>query len=346
MRLEKAAALLALARHLAGSGEGLTLDEMADISGVDRRTAERMRDAVRELFPQMEEVPDGRAKRFRIPGGLDGFAQAPTPDELAELQVAIRGLEAGGGEARAVLLRSLAAKIQAALRAPVRRRLQPDVEALATAEGLVLQAGPRPFADARTLSRLREALKALRICAFDYAGPAGSAPRPRQVVPYGILFGRAYYLVGPELGKTDVKLWRFDRITGLALGAHTAGPPAEFSLAAFASRSFGTFQEAPEDVVLRFRAAAVADARRFLFHPTQVLEKQEDGALIVRFRAGGLLELVRHLFTWGDAVEILASDRLRRMMLDELAAATARHMPADAPGRSQSSLSGADPASR
>jgi predicted DNA-binding transcriptional regulator YafY len=38
MRHEKAQALLHLARILAGSAEGLTLDEMADVAGVGRRT--------------------------------------------------------------------------------------------------------------------------------------------------------------------------------------------------------------------------------------------------------------------------------------------------------------------
>src|SRR5580704_8388408 len=66
MRHEKAALLLDLARRLAASAEGLTLDEMAQASGVGRRTAERMRDAIWDLFPQMEELPDGAAKRFRI----------------------------------------------------------------------------------------------------------------------------------------------------------------------------------------------------------------------------------------------------------------------------------------
>ena len=53
MRHEKATRLLELARLLASSAEGLTLDEMAGSMGVGRRTAERMRDAVREAFPQI-----------------------------------------------------------------------------------------------------------------------------------------------------------------------------------------------------------------------------------------------------------------------------------------------------
>ena len=94
MRWEKTAVLLHLARALAGSSEGLTLDEMARSAGVERRTAERMRDSLALLFPQLEDVVDGRGKRFRIPGGLDGFLQVPAADELAELSLAARHLEA------------------------------------------------------------------------------------------------------------------------------------------------------------------------------------------------------------------------------------------------------------
>jgi predicted DNA-binding transcriptional regulator YafY len=325
MRHEKALALLQLAYQLASSAEGMTLDEMAASAGVTRRTVERMRDALRVVFPQLEELPDGRMTRFRIQGGLHGFMQAPTPEELAELEAAIRSLDKSGGGSRSVLLRSLSHKIRSALREPVRRRLAPDLEALTSAEEIVIQAGPRPLADAHTLSQLREAVKSLRVCAFNYGRPTGAPQRPRQVIPYGILFGKAYYLVGPEVGKADPVLWRLDRISSVTLGDACEGAPASFNLTEFAARSFGAFQEPPQEVVLRFSPSAAADARRFLFHPSQVIEDQHDGALIIRFTAGGLLELVRHLFSWGDAVTILGPDRLRDLMIGELRRALAQH---------------------
>jgi predicted DNA-binding transcriptional regulator YafY len=310
---------------LAGSAEGMSLDDIASEAGVDRRTAERMRDTVWDLVPQMEEIADGRSKRFRIPGGLDGFAQAPSADELAELEAAIRTLDQAGGADRAALLRSLAEKIRAALRASTLRRIDPDIDALVGAEALVMQVGPRPMASAQTLSRLREALKAMRTCIFDYAGSAGGIARTRRVTPFGILFGKSYYLVGPELGKTGPVLWRFDRIGTIKLGDSFGGPPDDFDLSAFVARSFGAFQEAPEDVALRFAPSAVADARRFQFHPGQALEDQPDGSLIVRFRAGGFQEMINHLFSWGDAVDVLAPPRLQRMMVSELEKALAHH---------------------
>src|SRR6185312_5614642 len=101
MRHDKAARLLSLARLLASTAEGLTLDEIAERLGVGRRTAERMRDAVREMFPQLEEVDDPPTRRFRIPAGLDGLFQAPTAEELAALKSASEMLAAAGAQVRA-----------------------------------------------------------------------------------------------------------------------------------------------------------------------------------------------------------------------------------------------------
>jgi predicted DNA-binding transcriptional regulator YafY len=318
MRLEKALGLLQLARTLAGSAEGLTIDEMATEAGVDRRTAERMRDALIVLFPQTEEIQEGRSKRFRIPGGLDGFMQAPTADELAELEAAIRVRARSGGAERSALLRSLRDKIASALKGPSKRRIAPDLEALVSAEAEVMQAGPRPLTKPQAIASLREALKSRVVCHFDYPAPGEGKPYQRCVRPYGILYGDAYYLVGPEEGKDWPMLWRVDRMGELEFGDSFPGPPKSFDLQAFAENSFGVFQEAPENVVWRFSAAVAADARLFQFHPQQTLEDRPDGSLIVRFRAGGLLEMTRHLFIWGAAVEILEPPRLRAMMVAAL----------------------------
>ena len=51
--------------------------------------------------------------------------------------------------------------------------------------------------------------------------------------------------------------------------------------------------------------AAAEDAAEYIFHPDQKTERTADGALVVRFRAGGALEMSWHLQTWGDAVEVL-----------------------------------------
>src|ERR1700733_7276910 len=87
MRYDKTKKILELARALASSAEGLTLEEMGRVAGCERRTVERMRDTIREVFPQLEEIPDHPSKRFRIPRGLDGFFQDPTTQELSDLGI-------------------------------------------------------------------------------------------------------------------------------------------------------------------------------------------------------------------------------------------------------------------
>ena len=87
-----------------------------------------------------------------------------------------------------------------------------------------------------------------------------------------------------------------------------------FDLQAFARRSFGTFQEKPFQVELRFHQDAAPDAATFQFHPDQSIEQHEDGTLTVRFKAGGISEMCWHLVTWGDSVKVVKPARLRRQL--------------------------------
>jgi len=325
MRHEKSARLLELARMLASTAEGLTLDEMAQRLRISRRTAERMRDAIREVFPALEEVDDAPNRRFRIPSGLDGLFQAPTAEELAALSASAELMDRQGAGARAAALRSLEQKVLSATRASARRRLAPDLEALLQAETIAVQAGPRPFEEETVLAAVREALKSLSTLRFRYEG--GSAPgRTREVIPYGILFGRSNYLVAEEVGsETGPRNWRLDRIFDVETTGHPGAPPEGFSLQTYADESFGIYQDDTEDVVLRILPAGREDALRWRFHARQKVESQPDGSVVVKFRASGMRELAWHLFTWGDKLQIVEPPALKAMMAGELAAALKAH---------------------
>src|SRR5690606_22202871 len=222
--------------------------------------AERMRDAVREVFPQLEEVEDPPTRRFRIPAGLDGLFQAPSADELVALRTAADSLAASGAQARAAALASLEQKILSATRAAARRKLAPDMEALLQAETIAVQAGPRPFEEAAALSTLREAIKALRAVRFRYEG--GSTPgRVREVTPLGLLFGRSNYLVAAEGANGEPRNWRLDRIFDIE-PAGPAAPPPGFSLQAWADESFGIYHDEVEEVRLRVLPEGAEDALR------------------------------------------------------------------------------------
>lgn len=131
---------------------------------------------------------------------------------------------------------------------------------------------------------------------IDPQGPA----RERTVVPYGLLIGPYYYLVA-RMGDYDEPLiFRLDRIENVDATDEPGAPPEDFDLKTYAERSFGVFQEEPEEVLLRFDASAAPDARAYVFHPTQSMTDEPDGSLTVRFRAGGLVQIANHLMTWAS----------------------------------------------
>lgn len=320
MRHDKAVLVIELARRMAASAEGLTLNEMAEEMAVGRRTAERLRDAVLALFPQTEEVSDPPSKRWRIRGGLSGFEQAPTAGELVELSKAAQGLRRTGEHARAAALEGLERKLKSAMRSTTLNRLAPDLEALVRAETIAVQAGPRPSADEAVLATIRRAVLAQSPLGFIYSRP-GAEARRRSVAPCGLMFGRANYLVGLDRKSGEIRTFRLDRMTDVRAEDGVSPPPPDFDLAAFASQSFGIYQDQIEDVVLRVSPEGATEARGWRWHPTQAVEDEADGGVTVRFRASGMRELAWHLFTWGDQVEIVAPERLKTVMAGELAAA-------------------------
>lgn len=326
MRLEKPVQLLELARAIAASGtDGMTIEGMAQRMGVDYRTAQRYRDALRRLFPHMEEEQRENKLYHSFRSGVDRLFNVPTPDELAELAMARRALENTGADGRAALLRSLAGKVAAMVPGGRWTTIAPDLEALVAAEGYAVQAGPRPVDNSETLATIRTALKACEALSFCYKSASNPEGRRRRVSPWGLLYGRSYYLIGPEDGWDKPVPWRLDRISDARLDGARTDPPADWTIIDYAADSFGIFHEPPSDVVLRFLPDAAPTADRFLFHPRQTKEWQADGSLIVRFTAGGLLELSRHLFTWSTTVEVLGPDLLRELLRDTLAAALAHH---------------------
>lgn len=316
MRKEKLADIIKLARRLSASAEGMTLDEIADHMGVCRRTAERMRDVLQATFPSMEVLTEGQKHRFRLPSGIiDRSFDTPTADEMAALKNAATSLERQEATGRALLLSNLYDKFKSLLRQRTRILLDPDINALVLAEGDAMQAGPRPTADAALLETIRYALKAGSSLHFTYT--SSNTAKERTVSPWGLLYGKAYYLVGPVQGANEPVLWRLDRLQNVTVGGGIATlPPTGWSLQDFASRSFGVWQNKQYDVALRFSPAAAAAARRFLFHPSQTLTDEEDGSLYVTFTASGLNEMAYHLFTWGKEVTILAPTELRSLLLE------------------------------
>lgn len=325
MRYEPSQRLLRLARHLAATRTGLTLDEMAVELEVGRRTAERLRDSLLTIFPQIECWDDDeRVRRWRLPSSALVGVVEPRAEALAAIESSARECEVRGESDRAALLREASTTLRALMRPEALRRAEPDIAALMEAEGIAMRPGPRPKVAPGVLPTLRRAILSMQLVVIRYAGPEAEQPATRIVCPYGILYGGRGWLVAHVDGLPEMRLWRLDRIVAIDLLDRGFKRQEDFNLTAYAAQSFGVFQEDPIDVVLHFTPEAADDASGWLFHPSQVIERDPVGGLTVRFRAGGAQEMCWHLFTWGTAVTIIAPLKLR-VMMGEMLSLLAKH---------------------
>lgn len=311
MRYAPSERLLRLALRLAGSRTGLSLNDMAADLEVDRRTAERLRDALERLFPQLEHEDDGeRVRRWRLPvAALTGMAE-PRPEAIATVENVAKECASRGETDRAALLRDAAATLRALMPQSALRRAEPDIAALMEAEGTAMRPGPRVRLVPGVLTVFRRAIMAMEVVSIQYRPSWADEPLQRLVCPYGILYGGRGWLVGHAEGLAEMRLWRLDRVASAELTGKSFPRNEKFDLASYAAQSFGVFQEEPMEVVLRVSTEAAEDALAWLFHPSQTVERQDDGSVIVRFRAGGTEEICRHLFAWGTSIVVMAPNRL------------------------------------
>jgi predicted DNA-binding transcriptional regulator YafY len=315
MRYGRAERLIQLAIEMQAARTGLTISDIMERFSVSRRTAIRMRDAVLSAFPQADEVRSSdRRKRWRLPPSSTQRLIGITADQLASLELGAVALERMDLAYHAETVRGLGGKIRALLSGDILRQIEPDFDALMQSEVIMHRPRPVSHVAASVLDDLRTAIKSCRKVSFHYASSEASEAQERRVAPLGLVYGHRHYLVGRVEPDKPIKFFALGRISNLNLTSDSFDVSQDIDLRERVATSFGAFDEAPHDIIWKFSAEAADAARRYVFHPRQSCEDQSDGSLIVKFRAGGLLEMAWHLLQWGAHVEVLAPERLRTIL--------------------------------
>ncbi|WP_205527886.1 YafY family protein [Asaia bogorensis] len=319
-RMGKLRRALMLVHLLSETDEGLTLDEIAHHLGVNRRTAERLRDTLRSEF-DIEERLDDRSKRFFIKESLRRVYVKPLVSEVAALQLEATALSQAGAQ-HAPQIESLLGKIKSSFNDRERRRVAPDLEALARLQRSRVMAGPLNDFTTDILTTIQSAILAGCCVEFDYSSESTQISQWRRVIPMGLLYGQTTYLIGCFPSKNNQPLdepvfYRLDRMSNASLSKRLGCAPEGWNLDEWLARSFGIWREEDYLVILRVSAEARDRARKWRFHPAQHLI--DDGTeLVVSFRTGGLQELADHIFTWRGQIRIEAPEELRKIMRERL----------------------------
>lgn len=301
------------------SGRPVTYARLMEETGINRRTALRWIDEARQEFPEelKERVLDNGEKEFWLDAQqfwMRGFQhQPPNSEEVAALDVALRVLRSEKIEAERAHLTALRSKLHQALeKLEVAPKTENDAEAISESLGVAVRPGPRIKVPEKVTDALREALLQQRKVAFRYENKHGQRSEKR-VAPAGVLYGGAARLVGIEEGRSTLVQYRLDRVSDVEI-LDEPHDLAEDTLRNYVETLFGSFGEAPVQVKWRFHPSA-PEPEKWEFHKTQTIETDAEGWTVVRFRAGGLDDMARHIIGWWDWIEIVAPRSLREAVL-------------------------------
>jgi predicted DNA-binding transcriptional regulator YafY len=187
----------------------------------------------------------------------------------------------------------------------------------------VLAARPPDERLSRHLRLLAKAWVERRIVELVYdtaAHSPGRPPRRARVRPYLLEASastRALYLIGYDESRRALRTFRLQRIIELALTPETFEAPDPAVVQAELGRAWGVIADQEEvEVVVRFEAAIAGLVTETTWHPTEKVERQEDGSVVWLARVPGTIEIRRWILGWGAQAEVLAPPELR----DEVAA--------------------------
>jgi predicted DNA-binding transcriptional regulator YafY len=169
----------------------------------------------------------------------------------------------------------------------------------------------------RVFSALVLAWAHRRVARITYLAPRQSQPVVRTIHPYFLepsSFGHACYVIARDVERQGLRTFKIERIRACELLEARYEIPSDFDLRAYFAGSWGIFQTREADMAevrLRFTPGVAERVRESRWHPSQVLQTESDGGVVLSVRVTGILEITPWILTWGDSVEVLAPAALR-----------------------------------
>jgi predicted DNA-binding transcriptional regulator YafY len=149
----------------------------------------------------------------------------------------------------------------------------------------------------------------------------------RRVQPLSLVCVEGqWYLRAIDRVRRDMRTFYLSRIRGAKKLSITFTRPAAVDPNEFLRDSLGIYTGTePTDIVLRFRDWAATVVNERAWHPSQKSRKDRDGATEVKMRVSVTPELERWLWSWGEAVEVVAPLTLRSKLRESHQRAAARN---------------------
>jgi proteasome accessory factor B len=301
----------------------LTIDDMAEKTGVTTRTIRRDLEALQSAgFPLFDETHDGRKywmleqKAFRR---LDatGFTFA----ELSALYFSRTLVECLAATPFQKDVRSAFDRLSEALTPGMRQFLD--------RLPLVMQAKAEPGAHpgaarGKEIAQLLDATLQHRRAVMRYHSFSSDREKEYLIEPYRVVFAQgALYVVAfvPEYRQT--RTFALDRIKSLSV-TEDRFEPADTEEDAFA-HSLGVHQGQPERIEIAFEPRIARYVRERLWHASQEVQDQPDGSVVLTLNVSNDFALRSWILGFGGLARVIAPAALAEQIVAESAAILDRY---------------------
>lgn len=183
-----------------------------------------------------------------------------------------------------------------------------------------MQQLPKDETYMRTLATVAEAWVSQRRLKIIYRSLPAEKATERIIEPYYIepaAPGHASYVVGYCHLKKSIRTFKIERIESARLTDEHYTIPANFDANEFFGSSWGIVVEG-EVKSVRLKIVDPQIMRimeETVWHPSQVLEKDTDGSMIMTLRVTDTVELYSWILSWGDKIEVLEPAEIRQEII-------------------------------
>jgi proteasome accessory factor B len=135
------------------------------------------------------------------------------------------------------------------------------------------------------------------------------------------LYQHGLYVVGYSHEAKAIRVFAVERIEGIDVMEEMFEIPRSFSLKERFERGFGLIDDNPQEVKISISPEWAYYVKERSWHPTQKLQPQKDGSVILTMRCGGIDELTAWVLSFGPGAKALSPQALIDNVSSQLTAA-------------------------
>lgn len=300
---------------------GATVYELAERLGVSVRTVIRYLQALEASGDSIYDERDGHKKVWRLQSANTSILHLTTT-QMTALYLSRRVIDFLDGTGFAEDLEEVFRKLEVTLK----RR---DFAATQNLDKKLFSVNEAPHKYEGRDEHVNEILTALtreeRLMAKHES--VGRGQTRFRIDPLTLLvYKKGLYLAGHSHHHGAIRTLALDGFTDLEWKRGDSYEyPRDYSPEQLVEGAFGLIGGQRTRVRIAFASRVARFVRRRTWHPSQRLEEQPDGGVVLELDVRGTVELTSWILGFGEHAEVLAPEALRREIAESLAAASQRY---------------------